>query len=87
MPSFFDIVVRVIAFVLAMLFDSRFWILGAEEWFGFLGACAWTVLSFGRIDLENLDKRAIFSGAVIVYGGLGLIAWFFFVRHTAVPAT
>ena len=45
------------------------------ECFGFVGASAWLVLSFGKVQWENKDWRAVGSGLLLLIGGLGLVVW------------
>ena len=54
------------------IFDGR---LLPLEWFGFVGASTLLVLSFGKVQWENKDWRAVGSGMLLLMGGLGLIVW------------
>ena len=56
------------------------------EWFGYVGASALLVLSFGRVQWENKDWRAVCSGLVLLAGGLALIGWIGLNHNETLPA-
>lgn len=95
MELILEVLGRILFFIIAMLVDGCFIDLfdgslrrsPLWEGIGFFGASAWLIVSLGRIQWENTDWRAIFSGTVLLLGALTLIIWFGLSHYAVTMAT
>jgi hypothetical protein len=83
MDLLFELIFQIVAEVLGAVLEGFLkggvigeWLTSdTREWIGFSGVSAWLVLSFGRVQWENKDWRAVGSGLVLLAGGLILVVW------------